>query len=211
MNKLILIALLSIFTAVSASAQTDTKARERVAFGLKAGMNYSNVWNEEGQDFNASPKAGFAGGLFLGIPLGKAIGIQPEILISQKGLKAVGTLSGSPYSFRRTTTYIDIPLQIMIKPASVVTLLAGPQYSYLINERNVYTWGSNSSAQEQEFQNENLRKNILGFVAGTDLNFDHIVVSGRIGWDLLKNNGDGTSSTPRYKNRWVQCTIGYKI
>jgi hypothetical protein len=211
MKKFILLAAAAICVAGNISAQTESTSREKMSFGIKGGINYSNVWDEQGQDFKADAKLGFAGGFFLGIPIGKTIGFQPEILISQKGMQASGTLLGSSYSFRRTTTYLDIPLQLQVKPSEMLTILAGPQYSYLLNERNVYTWGLNSTAQEQEFDNDNIRKNVLGFVAGVDLNFSQVVMSGRLGWDFQTNNGDGSSSTPRYKNRWLQFTIGYKI
>jgi hypothetical protein len=201
----------SMGTTTLKAQDSDTDPRANFAFGVKAGMNYSNVWDEKGQDFRADAKIGFAGGLFFGIPIGKFLGIQPEVLVSQKGFQGSGTLSGSPYSFSRTTTYIDIPLQFQIKPLEVLTIVAGPQYSYLIHEKDIYTYGANSTAQEQEFNNDNIRKNILGFVAGADINIQHVVVSGRMGWDFQANNGDGTSSTPRYKNKWIQLTIGFKI
>jgi len=47
--------------------------------------------------------------------------------------------------------------------------------------------------------------------AGTDVIISHVVISGRMGWDFQTNNGDGTSSTPRYKNKWFQLTVGFKI
>lgn len=190
---------------------SDNDARESLAFGIKAGINYSNVWDEKGQDFAADPRVGFAGGLFLGIPIGTYLGVQPELLISQKGFQASGTLLGTPYSFTRTTTYLDIPLQVQFKPIQAFTILVGPQYSYLLHEKNVYSFGTNSTAQEQEFTNDNVRKNILGFTGGIDINISHVVVSGRMGWDFQTNNGDGTSSTPRYKNRWIQFTVGFRI
>lgn len=206
------IVALSLFIATGAtlSAQ-DGDPRESTAFGVKAGMNFSNVWDEQGQDFQADPKVGFAGGLFLGIPIGQYLGFQPELLVSQKGFKGSGSLLGSAYSFSRTTTYIDIPLQLQIKPTEFLTVLLGPQYSYLMNEKNVYTYGANSTAQQDEFENDNIRKNILGFVAGADILVNHIVISGRMGWDFQTNHGNGTSSTPRYKNRWLQLTVGFKI
>jgi len=148
---------------------------------------------------------------FFGLPIGKFVGIQPEALISQKGFQGSGTLGGSPYSFSRTTTYLDIPIFFQLKPAEIFTIVAGPQYSYLLHEKNVYTYGANSSVQEQEFNNDNIRKNILGFAAGADINISHVVISGRMGWDFQTNHGDGTSSTPRYKNKWIQLTIGFKI
>lgn len=211
-NTMILIAGFVFSMGTLLSAQTsDGDPREVTSFGIKAGINYSNVWDERGQDFNADPRVGFAGGVFLGIPIGQFLGVQPEILFSQKGFQGSGTLLGSTYSFSKTTSYIDIPLQLQVKPAEFLTLLLGPQYSYLMNEKNVYTWGTNSTAQEQEFDNDNIRKNTLGFVAGADIIVKHIVVSAKMGWDFQTNHGDGTSSTPRYKNRWMQLTLGFKI
>lgn len=202
--------ILSLCTLLKAQ-NTDADPRENTSFGIKAGFNYSNVWDERGQDFKADPRFGFAGGIFLGIPIGEFLGFQPEILFSQKGFQGSGTLLGSSYSFSRTTSHIDIPLQLQIKPVEFLTILIGPQYSYLIHQNDVYTWGLNSSGQEQEFDNDNIRKNILGFTAGADILIKHIVVSAKMGWDFQTNNGDGTSSTPRYKNRWIQLTFGFKI
>ncbi|MEO5643553.1 MAG: porin family protein [Bacteroidia bacterium] len=200
------------FGATSLKAQdADEDPRGNFSFGMKAGLNYSNVWDEQGQDFRADGKAGFAGGVFFAIPAGRYLGVQPEVLVSQKGFKGSGTLFGSPYSFARTTTYIDIPLQFQLKPLQALSIVVGPQYSFLMHQKDVYTYGANSTAQEQEFNNDNIRKNILGFVAGADINIKHVVVSGRMGWDFQNNNGDGTSFTPRYKNRWIQFTVGFRI
>jgi len=185
--------------------------RENFSFGAKIGANYSNVWDEKGQDFSADGKIGLAGGVFVGIPISKILGIQPEVMISQKGFMGSGTLLFTPYSFTRTTTYLDIPIQIQIKPSQFFTILAGPQFSYLLNTKNDYTWGANSTQQEEEFENENIRKNILGFVAGFDVNITNFVISGRASFDFLTNNGDGSNSTPRYKNQLVQLTVGFKL
>ncbi|HTL83139.1 MAG TPA: porin family protein [Bacteroidia bacterium] len=205
------IACLSLGTTVLKAQDDDVDPRGKFQFGMKAGMNYSNVWDEKGQDFRADAKVGFAGGIFFGIPIGTFLGFQPEILLSQKGFQGSGTLFDTPYSFSRTTTYLDIPLQLELKPIRFLTVLVGPQYSYLLHEKDVYTYGANSSAQEQAFNNDNIRKNILGFVGGADINISHVVVSARMGWDFQANNGDGTSYTPRYKNKWIQLTVGFKI
>jgi hypothetical protein len=186
-------------------------AQDGAILGLKIGTNYSNVYDSEGEDFEANGKFGLAAGAFLSIPLGKYLGIQPEVLFSQKGFKGTGTMFGSSYDLTRTTNYIDVPLLLALKPTSAITIVAGPQFSFLLKEKNVF---SNSSAvfeQEQEFDNDNIRKNTLCFTGGLDLNFNHTVIGLRAGWDLSNNNGDGTSSTPRYKNVWGQLTLGYRF
>lgn len=213
MKKIGSILFIIIGLGITATAQDMEKydRRDKLTVGARFGGNLSNVWDSEGEDFDADPKLGFAGGVFAGIPIGRYIGIQPEIIFSQKGFQASGILLGTAYSFEKTTSWIDVPVQFQIKPLPYLTILAGPQFSFQVSERNVYTYGNNSSAQEEEFDNDNIRKNIFGISTGFDVNISHVVVSGRACWDLQSNKGDGTSTTPRYRNQFVQLTIGFKI
>lgn len=212
MKKLVLFLVgLSLSTSVAKAQDDDKDIRDRLVLGLRAGINRSNVYDATGQNFKADGKTGFAGGAFIGIPIGKFLGFQPEILISQKGYQSSGNLLNIPYSDARTTTFVDVPLQLQIKPIEFLTLLVGVQYSYLIHQKDVYVFGPNSSAQDQEFKNDNARKNIFGAVLGLDIHVNHFVLSGRACWDLQNNSGTGSSYTPRYKNVWLQATIGYRI
>ena len=88
-------------------------------------------------------------------------------------------------------------------------MLAGPQFSYLLKQKDVFTSSSTSYNQEQEFKNDNVRKNILCFTGGIDVTLNNVVLGARAGWDVQNNNGDGTSTTPRYKNVWYQVTFGF--
>ena len=100
---------------------------------------------------------------------------------------------------------------LAIKPTEILTIVVGPQYSFLLKEKNQFESTLFSSSQEEEFNNDNIRKNTLCFLGGIDLNFSNLVVGARAGWDVQNNAGDGTSSTPRYKNVWYQATIGYRF
>ena len=217
MKKIILMAMAvaSIVTASNAQSTTTTKTdidqRKNILIGFKAGTNYSNVYDEQDATFHADAKFGVAVGGFVNIPLGKYFGIQPEILYSQKGFKATGSLLGSPYSFTRTTTFIDVPILFAIKPSEFFTILVGPQYSFLTNRKDVFENSATSATQEQAFNNDNVRKNILSAMVGGDFTYKNTVFSVRAAWDAEANNGDGTSSTPRYKNRWLQATIGFRF
>jgi hypothetical protein len=213
MNKVLLLVAFMAYMPCLSKAQSDRdyNSRTNVNLGLKLGLNYSNVYDSKGEDFNADPKVGFVAGAFLSIPIWKYIGVQPEILFSQKGFQATGRLLGNTYSFKRTTNYISVPLLLAIKPIPAVTVLAGPQYAYLLKRKDVFSDGNSNVIQQEEFKNENIRKNTLGFVGGLDINLRKVVIGARAGWDLQNNNGDGTSSTPRYKNAWLQGTLGFRI
>jgi len=209
MKKIILIIVAITFMANIIIAQDNsTDLRDKLQFGMKAGANFSNIYDSKNQEFNADFKVGFAGGAFLEIPIGKYIGLQPEILFSQKGYKSTGTFLTAAYEFTHTTNYIDVPLLFTIKPSTFITLLAGPQYSFLVKQKDVFKSGSLTVNQEQEFEND---KSVLCFLGGIDINLNQFVFSARAGWDLQNNNGDGTSTNPRYKNVWYQATLGFRF
>jgi len=207
-TKAIAIATVFIATTGIYTAQDYT---EKINIGAKLGLNYSNVYDSKGDEFEADSKAGFVFGGFLAIPLGKLIGIQPEVLLSQKGFEGKGKILAMNYSFKRTTTYLDVPLYLTVKPSDFFTLFAGPQFSYLLSKKDEFTSAIVTTDQEQEFENENFRKNTLGAALGLDINIDHFVLGLRANWDLQENKGDGTSTTPRYKNQWLQATVGVRF
>lgn len=208
MKKISLFIIAALFTTNLGLAQDN---RNALAFGPKVGLNLANVYDTEGEQFDAGSKFGLVAGAFLSIPIGTYLGFQPEMLYSQKGFKASGSVLGSEYTFTRTLNYLDIPLLIAIKPTPMLTIVAGPQYSYLLSRKEVFTNSLITTEQQDEFKNDNIRKNTLCFLGGFDVNTGRVVVGARVGWDLFQNVGDGTSVTPRYKNVWYQVTLGVKL
>ena len=204
-----LLLIVSLVLLVNAGIAQDL--RSTVHFGPKAGINLSNVYDSEGEEFEADAKIGFAAGVFVALPIGSLFGFHPEILFSQKGFKASGSILGSSYTLTRTLNYIDIPLLLAVKPNEMFTIVAGPQYSYLISSKDVFDTSFLNVELEQEFENDNLSKNTLCLLGGVDVNLNSIVIGTRVGWDLYQNNGDGTTTTPRYKNVWYQVTVGFRL
>jgi len=210
MNKIIICFTIVALLSNHLFSQEDDD-RTQFQFGIKAGINFANVYDEQGDDFTADGKIGFVGGVFMAIPIVSVIGFQPEVLFSQKGFKATGSLLGNNYGLTRTTDFIDIPLLLAVKPIEQLTILAGPQFSYLLKRKDVFENAVNSVEVIDEFDNDNIRKNIFGVAFGVNLNLDKIVLGARAAWDVSTNNGDGTSQTPQYKNAWLQATVGFRF
>lgn len=208
MKKLFYLLISALCFSASINAQNDESS---IVLGAKAGMNISNVYDSEGADFDASPKMGIAAGVFMQVPFGTFLGIQPEVMFSQKGYKSTGSVLGFDYTMTRTSNYLDIPVFLAIKPTENVSLLIGPQYSYLFKQTNELVTPISNTVVEQEFDNENIRKNTFGLAMGLDFRYQVFVLSGRLGMDLFNNNGDGTSTTPRYKNVTGQITLGVAL
>jgi hypothetical protein len=208
----ILLTIFLSFIMNIGNAQDDSEdTRELIHFGVKVGTNVSNVYDSQGEDFTADFKLGLAGGVFSSIPLGTYLGIQPELLFSQKGYTGSGSFLGSEYTYARTSNYIDLPIFVAIKPVEFLTILAGPQFSYLVQESFDVDNEFVGFNEEEEFDNDNIRKNTLCVVGGFDVNFEQFIIGARLGIDVQDNKGDGTSSTPRYKNMWYQATVGYRL
>lgn len=74
MKKLILVFVFATLMFGSAFAQkSNADFREKVSFGVKAGINISNVYDSQGEQFNADAKLGLAAGIFVALPIGKFI------------------------------------------------------------------------------------------------------------------------------------------
>ncbi len=205
-NIFMITAILMMASNNKVYAQSD-----QIHIGVKAGLNYSNVYDSQGQEYTADGKIGFAGGAFVSIPITPLLGIQPELMFSQKGFQATGTVLGSDISFTRTSTFLDVPIFLAIKPNDMLTLLVGPQYSFLMSQKDVFANPIQDIVVQEDFNNDNIRRNILCLVGGVDVNLSSIVLGARIGADMFNNNGDGTSTTPRYKNVWAQVSVGFRL
>lgn len=49
---------------VLTAQENTTDLRSKLMLGLKGGINYSNVYDSQGAQFDANPKLGLAGGAF---------------------------------------------------------------------------------------------------------------------------------------------------
>jgi hypothetical protein len=210
MKKLTLIIASALF--ISTTFVNAQDSRERIHLGGKAGLNISNIYDTKGENSSTDPKAGFAGGGFVAIPIGKYLGFQPEVMFAQKGYTATSVQEGSTFSYTRTTGHLEIPLLLQIKPVSFLSLVVGPQYSFMTYREESFKSNTVTITQQEEIKNDNIRKNTLGLVTGVDFYvLRHLLISGRVGWDLQDNNGDGTANFPRYRNVWLQTAIGLRF
>ena len=126
-NSILLFSILAL-TSLNSYSQTEETTttvdhRSNLYFGVKLGANYSNIYDTQGENFVADAKYGFAIGGFVSIPIIPIIGVQPELLFSQKGYKSTGTFLGNSYSMTRTTDYLDVPIYLVFKPVEILNKL----------------------------------------------------------------------------------------
>lgn len=203
-------ACLLILLLICENTPLSAQENSTVKFGVKTGLNITGAYNIKGEEFIAKPRAGLFMGLFVTVPVGARFGIQPEIMYAQRGIRARGKMFGTAYDLTRTTTYIDAAMLANIKATDVLSLLIGPQFSYLVKQKDVFT-GSTVPLQIEEFRNADVRKKTIGIIAGPEFNLNPFILGARVGWDILSNTKSTVQTTPRYRYVWYQFAVGFKF
>ncbi|MFW5822355.1 MAG: porin family protein [Tangfeifania sp.] len=151
--------LFLIFTSVSIYTFGQSSG-----FGLKGGLNLSNMTVEGNDDSNL--KAGFHLGVFNKIGITESFSIQPELLYSAKGfLNNYDNSAIADGETKFNLNYIDLPVKLVFNLSRDFEFQLGPYFSYLAGA-NVDT-----DAQVLEFFNidstdELNRENFNAFEAG---------------------------------------------
>lgn len=206
MKKIFILAI-SLFTAGFANAQSTDKP---IKFGVKAGANFSNIIKDDGNNnFKTDYLVGYHAGITLDIKLLENLAFTPEALYSTKGYKLTSSLG----EFTQTTHFIDIPILASIRLGGPLNLVAGPQVSFLMSTTNTFENGY-GSAQQQIIEDDadRFKKSLVGGVIGFRYDFNSKVgINGRYALDFQKNNENGTSQTPEFKNQVFQVGLGLKF
>lgn len=183
------------------------------SFGVKGGVNFSNIIKTGDENFNTEFKTGFNAGLFAEIPIISSLSFAPELMFSQKGYKTTGTsLLGGPNEYSVTTNFIELPILAKINASDKFSIVAGPQVSFLTSTTETFKQGSDSYQNKIREENDRLKKSLFGGVVGVGFGLtDKLSLHGRYALDFQKNNENGTNETPIYKNQVYQVSLGIKL
>lgn len=184
-----------------------------VRLGVKAGANFSNIIKDNGNNnFKSDYIVGYNAGITLDIKLLENLAFTPELLYATKGYKLEnsGIFAGT---FTQTTHFIEVPFLASIKLTEGLNLVAGPQVSFLLSTNNKFSNDFGTVEQEAvEDESDRFKKSLVGGVIGArfDLN-NRVGIFGRYALDFQKNNENGSSTTPEFKNQVFQVGLGIKF
>ena len=110
--------------------QTSTETGLVGKFGLKGGLNFTNMYIDKVGDDKM--KVGWHAGVFAKFPLAKGVSLQPELLYSNKGSKLNYTdqLIGAG-EYRFNLNYWELPVLLSFNIAENFHINAGPYIAYL--------------------------------------------------------------------------------
>ncbi|WP_199120174.1 porin family protein [Pedobacter sp. ASV28] len=207
MKKIVFLALGLFITSLTVNAQSTDQP---IRFGIKGGASFSNIIKDDGNnDFKTDYLVGFNAGVTLDIKLLPNLAFTPEVLYATKGYKLKSTFG----EFTQTTHFIDVPILASIKLAEGLNLVAGPQVSFLLSTNNKFETGFGTAQQQiVEDESNRFKKSLLGGVIGARFDLSNqLGIYGRYSLDFQKNNENGSTTTPEFKNQGFQVGIGLKF
>jgi hypothetical protein len=201
MKKLFIISSLLI-GAFATQAQT-------LDFGIKAGLNFSELSNNIPTQYNATNTAtGFVGGAYGRVGI-LGFFAQPELLYSQRKGAYTSTVDGS--AVINTLSYLDVPVLVGYK-LLFARFNAGPNFQFLMNAQQSGT----DAAKDPNFTKSNFNSSVVGYQAGVGVDLLKLSVDLRYDGNFGSLGNEITTATGQkidYSTRasmW-QLTVGFKL
>jgi outer membrane receptor for Fe3+-dicitrate len=210
MKKITTIALGLVVSAFSVKAQSTDKP---IRLGIKGGATFSNIIKDDGNnDFKTEYLTGFNAGVTLDIKLLENLAFTPELLYSTKGYKSTSNILGSEVKLTQRTHFVEVPILASIKVAQGLNLVAGPQVSFLLSTDNKVESALGTVQNTVDEDSDKFKKSLLGGVIGARYDINNKVgIFGRYALDFQKNNENGSTTTPEFKNQAFQVGLGLKF
>lgn len=167
-------------------------------FGLKGGLNVSNIHSSPGtEDYNARASI-YAGGL-AHIHLSQHIAIQPELVYSSQGTKT--TYADADYALR--LNYINVPVLFQYMVGDGLRLQTGPQLGLLAGAK--LKSGGTITDVKGDYTTGDFSWDIgASYIMPSGLGFD-----ARFNFGL--NNINNTGMNAGYYNRVFQLGLFYQF
>jgi hypothetical protein len=188
--------------------------------GIKGGLNLSTLSVEDANDNNMVP--GFHLGVWGKVMLSDAVGIQPEMLFSSKGVKTIYDEEFLGFDVADGETklklnYIDIPIYLVYNLSDDFNFHLGPYFGILMNasmETDTEILGFIDIDDEEEIDREEFNAVDIGISAGLGFELDPIVLgfNYNLGLQQVAKEGEATEELlGDAKNNVIQIYIGFNF
>ncbi|WP_269227566.1 porin family protein [Flavobacterium eburneipallidum] len=198
------------FTAVEAQTNSGTDAQ----FGIKGGLNLSNIYTDDVDDNNVLPS--FNAGFYATLPITSFIAIQPEVLYSRKGSELTYDNAFVSGKAKFNLNYVEVPVLVKVNLTKNLNIHAGPYFAYLI-DANIKNESSGGTFDfEENYDNDDFNKFDAGISGGIGLDFDSIGIGARYNYGLTtigkeRTVGGSTYTVPDGKNSSLSLYVAFKL
>ncbi len=210
-SLLSLLILLLVFPGVMA---------QKSGAGIIGGLNLSTLTIDKSNDRNLIP--GFHAGVWGRLMVNDKFAIQPEVLYSAKGMKAVYNKDFLGINVTNGTTklnlnYIDIPLYLQFYLAKDFNFHIGPYIGFLMNAHmttdsqilSIINVNSSNDIDRSKFNTVD-----AGIIGGLGFSFDPLIFGFNYGLGLkqvAKAGGSMEDLLGNAKNNTIQVYVGFEF
>ncbi len=190
-----------LFLALSLFFLTGTLSAQNFVIGIKGGANMGKI---DGKTFKDEFKMGYQVGAFATIPLGKRVGLQPEVVFNQINVDTSSQFSDIYNDFSNNVKGIQlkellIPLMLNVNLNKYLALQVGPQFSVILDQdKNILQNGKDA------FKSGN-----FAVAAGLQAAFSKFRVYGRFAGGVT--NLDNVGNNDSWKVQNIQLGIGLAL
>jgi hypothetical protein len=118
---------------VSNPASSQEVTRHSPTFGIKGGINLTNLYVDNVTDENM--KVGANVGIYAKLPVATGFSIQPEIAYSMKGTQTTYNNVFGSGKYRFNLDYLEVPVAAVINVAKNFNIHAGPYVAFLLSAK----------------------------------------------------------------------------
>jgi hypothetical protein len=206
------IGMILILLSVNTNAQeqqTDMETGVTGKFGIKGGINFSNMYIDEVGD--GKMRLGWHIGVFSKFPLTRGVSLQPELLYTTKGTELTYTSQAiGAGDYRFNLNYVEVPVLLSFNLGEQFHINAGPYLAYL-TKADVTDIENNGTVEYLINLNEDSFKRWdWGLAAGLGFDINNFTMGARYTLGLTKiNNNTGISEVaPNSKNAAINIFVG---
>lgn len=178
-NRILATLIVLFTTSIAVNAQSKDSNAE---FGVKGGLNFSNMYTEDVDDNNVLTS--FNAGIYAKLPITNAIAIQPELLYSRKGAELVYDNLFAEGTAKFKLNYIEMPVLLKLNLTNNINIHAGPYFAYLVDAQVTNETKNGTFDFEDNYDNDDFNKFDYGLSAGVGLDFQSLGVGVRYNYGL---------------------------
>ena len=183
-----------VFSVKAIQAQVNDSAAQ---FGVKGGVNFSNMYTDDVDDENVLTS--FNAGVYFNLPVSDLFSIQPEVLYSRKGAELRYDNVFASGSAKFNLNYIEVPVLLKINVTDNFNIHAGPYFAYLIDSKITNDGDGGAFDFESNFDNDDFNKFDAGIAAGIGFDFDSFGIGARYNYGLSTIGKERTVAGESYR------------
>ena len=198
---------ISIFFLLFVTSTHFVTAQSNSRFGIKGGVNVSNLYAKEVDSKNTIVGANF--GLFLKLALSDNLSIQPELLYSMKGAELTysGFVTGTS---KFALDYIELPVMLVVNVIPNFNIQGGVYVASLARAKATNVSNIGVFDFEKTLSNNDFEKTDYGLAVGAGFDFSKVNLTLRYEYGLknvgkARTFGTTTYTFPNANNssRWM--------